>query len=115
MSFKSGAVNKFVITLGSLLTFTGITIGVAIYNETIKPLWLKDYEQALSQENIDRAGAIKLLRKSLVEAEKADAPFSSQKQITQKLGDYLYANFSQSDAARMTQTDNLQTVTTAAP
>jgi hypothetical protein len=114
MNFQ-GALERFLIIVGSLLCFVGIALGVAVYNETVKPLWLKDYERALSLESIDRPGAIKLLRQSLVEAEKADAPLSSQKQITQKLGDYLYTNFSQSDAARIMQTNNPQTVTPSAP
>ncbi|MDR3615435.1 MAG: hypothetical protein P4L53_17890 [Candidatus Obscuribacterales bacterium] len=91
------------VVLGAFVTFIGVASGVAVYNETVKPQWLKSYEKALSLESINRSGAIVLLRKALVEADLEDAPLSSKKQITQKLGDYLYANFAQSDAARMTQ------------
>jgi hypothetical protein len=109
MNFKSGFLKNTLMVLGALATFIGIASGVAIYNETVKPQWLKSYEKALSLESIDRPGAIVLLRKALVEADLEDAPLSSKRQITQKLGDYLYANFAQSDAARMTQTDNSKT------
>jgi hypothetical protein len=109
----TGALRKILLIIGSLLCFVGIAFGVAIYSDTVKPVWLKDYEKAVELESIDRQGAINLLRQALAEAEKADAPPSSQKQITQKLGDYLYANFSQSNAARMTQIDKPGTI--AAP
>jgi hypothetical protein len=103
MNFKSDFVKNALMVLGAFVTFIGIASGVAVYNETIKPQWLKSYEKALSLESIDRPGAIVLLRKALVEADLEDAPLSSKRQITQKLGDYLYASFTQSDAARMTQ------------
>lgn len=106
MNFNNRALNITVSVFGAIVAFIGIAGGVAFYHEVNSPLWLKDYERAEAIQDVDKKGAIALLRRALIEAEEIKAPPSDKKQITQKLGDLLYANFAQSDMAKMTQTEN---------
>lgn len=110
MNFQSATLKRALLILGAFVAFAGIACGVAIYNDTVKPRWLKSYEKALALESINRKEAIATLQQALKEADREDAPLSSKKQIEQKLGDYLYANFAQSDFAKQIQADTVQGV-----
>ena len=104
---KSGPLKQVLLTIGALATFIGIACGVAFYSEATTPLWLKDFEKAQAIEDVDKKGAISLLRKALIEAEKENVPLSSKKRIEQKLSGLLFADFAQSDLGKTTQEDTL--------